>query len=259
MPETTIIPTLIANWADPRLPLAIAIAVLAGTVRGFSGFGSALIYVPLMSTLYEPLIAAATIFLIDFLAGVPFAVRAFPHCRWSDVIPLTLGAGVMVPVGAAALGVLDPIITRWIIAVIVLGALVVLASGWRYHGRPRLPVTLGVGALAGLFGGISQMSGPPVVVYWLGGAIEAAIVRANLMMFFALTSIVSGVTYFFNGFFTARAVAVALAVGPAYGLAMILGARLFHGASERTFRLVAYVIIAAAAVMSLPLLDRFLR
>jgi hypothetical protein len=29
--------------ADPRLPIAIGIAALSGMVRGFSGFGSALI------------------------------------------------------------------------------------------------------------------------------------------------------------------------------------------------------------------------
>ena len=32
-----------AAVADPRLPIAIGIAALSGMVRGFSGFGSALI------------------------------------------------------------------------------------------------------------------------------------------------------------------------------------------------------------------------
>jgi hypothetical protein len=33
--------------ADPRFPIALGIAALAGLVRGFTGFGSALIYMPL--------------------------------------------------------------------------------------------------------------------------------------------------------------------------------------------------------------------
>ena len=41
--------TFAAVVADPRFALAIGISVLSGAVRGFSGFGSALIYVPMMS------------------------------------------------------------------------------------------------------------------------------------------------------------------------------------------------------------------
>ncbi len=36
----------------------MAIAALSGLVRGFSGFGSALIYMPLMAAIYDPRIAA---------------------------------------------------------------------------------------------------------------------------------------------------------------------------------------------------------
>ena len=34
--------------ADPRFPIAIGNAALAGLVRGFTGFSSALIYMPLI-------------------------------------------------------------------------------------------------------------------------------------------------------------------------------------------------------------------
>ena len=50
--------TFTAIAADPRFLLAMGISVLSGAVRGFSGFGSALIYVPLMSALYGPKIGA---------------------------------------------------------------------------------------------------------------------------------------------------------------------------------------------------------
>ena len=46
---------------DPRFALALGISVLSGAVRGFSGFGSALVYVPLMSALYGPQVGAATL------------------------------------------------------------------------------------------------------------------------------------------------------------------------------------------------------
>jgi uncharacterized membrane protein YfcA len=257
--ETLTTSASLAPLFEPRLLAAVVIAVLAGVVRGFSGFGGALIYVPLASAVYDPKVAIATLFLLDAMAATPFAIHAFPRCNWRDVLPLAIAASVMVPVGAAALDALAPATMRWIIAVIVLSALAVLASGWRYHGRPRLAITVAVGALAGLFGGASQMSGPPVIAYWLGGATEAAVVRANLMVFFALTSITSGTTYLLQGLFTPTTLLIALVVGPVYGLAMIVGARLFQGAGDGLYRGVAYLIIAAAAVISLPIFDHVLR
>ena len=38
---------------DRRFWVTLAIAILAGAVRGFSGFGSALIYIPLVAAVYS--------------------------------------------------------------------------------------------------------------------------------------------------------------------------------------------------------------
>jgi uncharacterized membrane protein YfcA len=63
--------------ADRRFVPALLIAMLAGLVRGFSGFGSALVYIPLIAALYDPRIAAVTILLIDFSAAAPLSWREF--------------------------------------------------------------------------------------------------------------------------------------------------------------------------------------
>ncbi len=259
VPDPSIIEAVAANLSDPRLVAIALVGALGGLVRGFSGFGAALVYVPLVSAVYSPPVAAATIFLVSLVFAAPFTIAAFPRCDWRSVLPLVLSASVMVPVGAAALVLLDPKLMRWIISAIVLAGLAMLMVGRRYHARPRLPVTLGVGAIAGLFGGAGQMSGPPVVVYWLSGPGSAATVRANLMVFFTLTSLTSGVTYYLQGLFSARALAVAAVAGPAYGLAMLAGSRLFRLASDQSFRRIAFLIVALAAVIGLPVFDRLYR
>jgi hypothetical protein len=40
---------------------------------------------------------------------------------------------------------------------------------------------------------------------------------------------------------------------------MFAGARVFHVASEQTYRRTAYVVIALAALVSMPLWDKWLR
>src|SRR5664280_2751935 len=83
---------------DPRFPVAIGIAALAGLVRGFSGFGSALVYMPLISAVYGPTVAAPTLLLIDSICSLPFALHAMPQCNWREVTPVTIGGVVTLPI-----------------------------------------------------------------------------------------------------------------------------------------------------------------
>jgi uncharacterized membrane protein YfcA len=256
LPDLAAIATMVT---DRRFLAAVGIVALSGTVRGFSGFGSALIYIPLMSAVYEPRIATATILLIDLVCGFPFAVQAVPRCTWREVVPVTVAAGLAIPLGTMALVVLDPLILRWIIAAIVLVLLAVLASGWRYRHRPTLPVSIGVGLVSGLGSGAVQIAGPPVIIFWLGGSAQAAVVRANLMVFFVLIGAIGFFVYLGQGLLTAEVIGLSLMLGPLYLIAMAAGARWFHGTSDAGYRRIAYLIIAAAAIVSVPVFDRLLR
>ena len=251
--------TFAAVFSDRRLLASIGISILAGAVRGFSGFGSALIYVPLISAVYDPRTAAGTFLLIDFATGVAVVPTVWRQTNWREVLPLVASAAFAAQFGTLILQYADPVALRWGIAAVVILLLLVLMSGWRYHGRPILPVTIGVGLLAGTLGGAVQITGPPVIVYWLGSATTALVVRANLSSFFALVSAVVLVTYLARGLLTAEVIALALILGPVQILSLKAGTRLFHLASAQTYRRVGYVIIAAAALVSMPILDRFLR
>jgi uncharacterized membrane protein YfcA len=248
-----------ATIADPRFVLALAISVLAGLVRGFSGFGSALVYMPLMSALYGPRIAAPSMAVIDVLAAVTFVSTVWRQAAWREVLPLAVSALVAAQFGSLILKYADPILLRWFITILVLAVVAVLVSGWRYHGRPILVVTLAVGALSGLLGSAVQMAGPPVIVYWLGSAGEAAIVRANFVTYFAALAAGLGITYSIKGLLTSEATALALLIGPLQIASQHVGARLFPLASDRTYRILAYGVILLAALVSMPLLDPLYR
>jgi len=245
-----------AALADRRFIAAVVIAALSGFVRGFSGFGSALIYIPLIAAVYEPRIAAPTLLLIDLAGSAPFTIRELPRCNWREVVPVTAAAALAVPLGTLALIFIDPIVLRWFIALLVLGLLAVLASGWRYHAKPSLPVSIAVGLFAGFGSGAVQIAGPAVIIFWLGGASNAVTVRANLMVFFLLMGFITGAAYLAQGIITADVLALAILLGVPFMLAMWAGAHWFHGSSEQTYRRAAYLIIVAAAIVSLPLWDR---
>jgi len=248
--------------ADISTSTAIAIcavALVAGTARGFSGFGAALIFMPLASSLATPRLVAALLLIIDFVSMMPLIPDAWRRADRRATAVMVAGAAIGVPIGTYCLSRLDPVTTRWIISGFVCGLLLLLLSGWRYRGKDHAAVTIGVGGLSGFCSGLAQTGGPPIVAYWLGRPLASSVARANIMLFFAFSDIFSVVSYAVTGLITPEVMLFGLMVGPVYAIGVRLGALLFGRASDKLFRAVCYGLIAAAVVFGLPALDGVLR
>jgi uncharacterized protein len=248
--------------ADVGVNAAVAICVIAfvsGTARGFSGFGSALIFMPLASSMAAPRLVAALLLVIDFVAATPLIPNAWRQADRKATAVMALGALIGVPLGTYFLSRLDPVTARWIISGFVFALLMLLLSGWRYRGKDHAVLSIGVGGLSGFGSGLAQTGGPPIVGYWLGRPIPSVIARANILLFFAASDFFSAVSYAVSGLITLDAIKFSLVVGPVYGIGVAFGASLFGKASERVFRAICYVLIAAAVVVGLPVLDGVLR
>lgn len=248
-----------ADLTPATLTLFIVTTFVAGLARGFSGFGAALIFMPVASALIGPRLAAPVILIIDAITTVGLVPGAFRCADRREVAVMSLGALVGVPTGVYLLTHLDPLTIRWAIIGICAALLTLLLTGWRYHGRPKAPLTVGVGALSGLFSGASQVGGPPVIAYWLGGAIPAHIVRANIVLYFEVSTALTMINFLIGGLFVSALVPLSLMTAPAYAVGLWGGTRLFGIASEVTFRRICLSLIALAVVIGLPLLDGLLR
>ncbi|WP_208979125.1 sulfite exporter TauE/SafE family protein [Stappia stellulata] len=256
----TVLVDLFAQLPEPgTLALLVAAIALAGAVRGFSGFGAAMIFMPAASSVIDPAAAAAGFLLLDTLVTLPLLAGAVRRCDWSTVLPACIGAMIMVPLGAAILARADTLALRWSLSTIVLIALALLVFGYRYTRAPGRLASVAVGAFAGLLSGVSQVSAPPVVVFWAAGPKPPAVIRANLITFFAVVGVSVFAAFLYNGFYSRAVIALFLVLAPVYGLMIYAGARGFGTASPQAYRPVAYGIILFSAISSLPLLDPWLR
>src|SRR5436190_23890712 len=138
-----------------------AIAFLSATARGFSGFGSALIFMPLASSMAAPRLVAALLLIIDFIAAAPLVPNAWKHADRKATGVMVSGALVGVPIGTYFLSRLEPVTTRWIISAFVFALLLLLLSGWRYRGKDHASISIGIGSLAGFCSGLAQTVRPP--------------------------------------------------------------------------------------------------
>jgi uncharacterized membrane protein YfcA len=234
-------------------------AFVAGLARGFSGFGSALIFIPLASSIIGAKLASPLLLVIDFVAAAPLIPNGWRHADRRDVGTMLLGSLIGVPIGAWALTQMDGLAVRWMIVALIVPMLALLMLGWRYRGTPTAAVTATVGAIAGFFNGVAQVGGPPIVLYWLRDTTAARIVRANIIIYFAAASILTTISYLIGGVLTTAVVGLVVLTGPAFAIGLWLGSLMFGLASEETFRRACYALIALAALISLPLFDGVLR
>jgi len=66
-----------ADLSLPRLVFLLVAAFIAATARGFSGFGAALIFLPLAATVTDPKIASPLLLITDAVLALGFIPDAF--------------------------------------------------------------------------------------------------------------------------------------------------------------------------------------
>ncbi len=231
--------------------ISAVVAVIAGMVRGFAGFGAAMLMTPIFSALYGPEVGVALCLLLEIAVALPLLPRAVRHVDWGRIGLLMTAAIVGAPLGNLVLTRVAPEPMRWAISAIVLSAVAMLASGWRFGGKPRPATTLVAGGISGFLNGLSGMAGPPIAFYYLAGTDAAVKVRANLTTYFVFVDLVAVLVFFARDLVGWHTAAQGLFLAPAVVAGGLLGERLFPLASESFYRRLALFLLVAVAIGSL--------
>jgi len=244
---------------EPAMIFVIAVVFITGIVRGFSGFGSGMIIGPSTAAFFGPQMALAMITIMDSVPTLILVWGARREVNWKEVIPVIFGYALLVPFGVWLLKSGDPVALRWFISISILTAIMILWSGWKYKGARTKPVSFSFGGLGGFMGAAAALPGPAVLVYWLASNAKAVTIRANMIYYLFITDLLVIAAYLFGDIYSWEAVIRGLICIPVYFIGIQIGTRFFNGASETTYRRVAFIMILMAAVTSLPLLDSVLR
>jgi uncharacterized membrane protein YfcA len=217
-------------------------------VRGFAGFGAAMVMTPIFSAMYGPTMGVALCLLLEIAVALPVVPGVVRLVDWRRIGLMLLAAAVAVPIGNLVLTWSDPEPMRWAISAIVLGAVAVLASGWRFSGKPRPATTLTAGVASGFLNGLAGMAGPPIAFYYLAGEEPAARVRANLTTYFVFVDLVTFSVFATRGLIGWDTGVLAAFLAPAVMLGGVLGTRLFPLASETFYRRLALALLVGVAI-----------
>ncbi|WP_274631005.1 sulfite exporter TauE/SafE family protein [Arvimicrobium flavum] len=243
--------------AQAHVILGVA-ALLAGLAKGLAGFGSALVFMPLASAAVGPVVAGPIFIVIDCITSFPLARISWAFADRAAVARIGLVAGIGLPVGIGILVSVDQTMIRWMISLFCLASVFVLMLGLRVDGRLQRASTFVTGLLSGIFHGIAQIGGPPVLLLWIAQGHAKATIRANALLYFALLTIATFIIFVAIGIFSWTSFTYALILLPIYAGGLVAGGWLFGRTSDRWFRAASYALIVGAAIAGLPVLDGLL-
>lgn len=248
MPEALI--QLVATPGLIWLMLAIG---AAGIVRGFTGFGTALIFVPIAGIFLPPAVIVAVMMLTGLASSGALIPRAWGQADRREVGLLAFAALLTVPLGLWLMARMDAHIVRWIVAVVAGLTLPALVTGWRFSGQVSRRGLVGIGGVAGVLGGLTGLTGPAVILFYLAGQAAVQSVRANTILFLGALDVVIVANLLLRGAVAWSTVILALALAAPYFITTLIGQALFDPRHERTYRWVAYSVIALAVISGLPI------
>ena len=244
-----------ASVADSTFWLAALIVFGAMVVRGITGFGAALVLVPLLSLLWNLRQVVLIAAFVQVITGVPLTVVARREVARRVFVVLLAGSLIGLPLGATLLAMLPLATLRRALGLLTLvfGLSRLLPASRQVALSPGRAVgALGVpaGWVSGLLAGAIGTGGPPVVAYLHYRLPDPLARRATLLAYFMVIDIVRLVGYLRLGIGGAATLWTALALVPFALLGSVAGSHIHSRAAARTVALcVAWLLVATGVLL----------
>lgn len=230
------------------LVLALLIGFFAGVIKGIVGFAMPMVTVSGLATIASAEVAIAGMILPTVVTNLWQALRQGPRAAWASIRrfrAFLVTGGVVMMLAAQAV--------PWLpgqLLLLFLGVSITLFVLLQILGiRMRLPEGAGsrtepiFGAIAGFFGGLSGIWGPPTVAMLTAMNTEKAEQIRVQGVIYGLGSLVLVAAHLGSGVLRAETLPLTAALVPPALLGMALGFRLQDRFDQATFRKVTLVVL----------------
>lgn len=228
-------PTIIATF--------LIVILLAACVQTLSGFGFALLVMPVATMLFGIHTAGPSIALVGLALYAANLARYHRGVDKHEAVRLAAAALAGIPLGL------------WLVINIsesavkpLLGVILAAFALYNLAPLPQLPVppprlVYLAGFLAGCLGGAYNTSGPPIIIYGAARRWERERFRGVLQAFFVLSATGTVTAHLVAQRITGTVIGLAAAALPALAVGVLLGWRLDPLINKEHFRTLVYVLI----------------
>ncbi len=235
---------------DSQTLIIIAGAATAGFVQGLSGFAFGMVSMSFWAWTIDPRLAAAMAVFGSLTGQIIAAVTVRRGFDIKKLAPFVLGGLLGLPLGLLLLPQLDVLMFK-----ALLGSLLVIACPAMFFSSQLPRITHGgriadgiVGAGGGFMGAFGGFTGVLPTLWCTLRGMPKDSQRAVIQNFNLALLAVTFISYIATGVITTATLPYFAIVAPAMLIPSLLGARLYIGISEATFRKVVLGLLTATGV-----------
>jgi uncharacterized protein len=226
------------------------VVMVAGFVRGYSGFGFSAMVIAASALVTNPLHFVAVVVIWETAMTLQAWSGVGAHVDWKRVGLLLAGAVIGMPLGIWALTSISEDAARAVISGYVLAMSLVLLAGWQLKGETGPLAHFGAGVVSGL-ANAPGMGGLPVAAFFAAQSLPPAVFRATLVAYFPILDLYSAPIYWYSGMVTWDTLSASLIGLPMVFFANWLGSRHFLNTDPQDFRRFAILLLAGLALLGL--------
>jgi hypothetical protein len=223
--------------------LIAALVFLASFLQSLSGFGFAIVVMPVLTLMLGLQTAAPLVALTALTVYVINVTRFRRAINGGEVLRLGLASALGVPIGIWALANLDPALVKQALGlVLILFALYSLARptvAWMPSPRWVYPA----GFIAGCLAGAYNTPGPPAILYGRLRQWPRDEFRAGLQTLFLVNGLLVVSSHLLAGHLTTQVLTYCLYTVPALILGIFLASRIDSRVDRGRFRTLVTVMI----------------
>ena len=215
--------------------LIVLVILFSGFIRGFLGFGSGLITIPILSYLYSPIFAMVFNIAIEIPATIYLTYVGAKSCKFKEISPMFFAMMLTIPIGTIFLISVNEQLIKIIMSILVIFFVILIATGWKLKASITKYVLTISGVISGLMQGATGMGGPPYATVLLSKGDNDEVTRGNTLIMstgIVISAIIS--LYYFN-LFTKELLLTGLITSPLYILATYFGSMFFNFSGNKYY------------------------
>ena len=240
------------NFTPENYFLIALIVIFSGFLRGFIGFGSGLLMIPILSFFYSPIFAMVFNIVIEIPATIYLTFVGIKKSNLRDITPMMFTMMLTIPFGTIFLVSVDEQIIRTLMSLLLIFFVILIATGWRIKSTITKYVLVLGGAISGLMQGATGMGGPPYVTVLLSKNDSDDVARANILVITSGLVISAIISLYYFGLFTKDILLTGALSAPIYVFATYIGTKFFNYSGNKYFRnssLIALGVVGLATLI----------
>ncbi|WP_227940108.1 sulfite exporter TauE/SafE family protein [Alkalihalobacillus deserti] len=233
---------------EMEILFAIIIVLLAAIMQGLTGFGFAVVAVPLLSLFLPLQTVVPLVMLVATIIVTMMTIKLWRHIQFKEMWVLLIFGIALTPLGAYLLIIIDETILKVLIAILTLVFSICLWKGLRVVIKNERMALITIGASGGLLNGSLGLAGLVIALFFNNKNEDKTSFRANLSFFNLSLTVIVVINYLLLGLIDQAVIEFSVWLLPPLIIGLFIGYKVEAILDQTRFMKVALAIIMFASL-----------